>query len=250
MPSASERTRKTKKSKMPVSAEEVRKRVIDIRRLFRDLCLRVVEGGMGFRENPAKTLKAPKKEGHGGRVDSLDPAIVTNLSELDLCYKVMAALMGYAGCRESEAASLTWDRIDFTDKVIRIAPNEVKPNLKNERSLRTIKPFDNLWYWLEKYKQEAGGEGLLITKEDGSSYFDGGTLISLQGMFSRSLAADGLDVPEPALRLRRWRETTMRAKGKTELIEIMGAHSKQLGLTNYTDSDAVARKSEIGKVQA
>jgi len=137
--------------------------------------------------------------------------------------------------------------VDFESKIIDVLPTLEKPSLKNERSLRTIPPFENIWPVLKALRKESKGNGLLFSKQDGSSWFDQkGELTSLSTRFSEALKAAGVNSPEPARRLRRWWETTMRAKGLTHLIDVVGGHSKDVGLSNYTDRSAVAKAAKVG----
>ena len=53
---------------------------------------------------------------------------------------------------------------------------------------------------------------------------------------------------EPARRLRRFWETTMRAKGLGDLIQAMGGHSDAVGLAHYTKFEKIVAAAKVPKL--
>ncbi|MEI6236872.1 MAG: tyrosine-type recombinase/integrase, partial [Planctomycetota bacterium] len=61
--------------------------------------------------------------------------------------------MGYAGLRRGEAAGLTWDAVDFENRIIHVRANKFYQQLKTELSERPVPPFQELWKILEEHRK-------------------------------------------------------------------------------------------------
>ena len=140
----------------PRSETEKSKRIRDLKRFFTFLCKPKSEDGLGFVNNPAAGLSylgdrelQRRRRAYRGIPTFADPGSV--LLRLDLYWRALMATLLYSGVRLAEAAALSWDRIDFDDRVIEIRPSKVYRNLKSGLSERSVKPFRELWPVLEAH---------------------------------------------------------------------------------------------------
>ncbi len=243
----------------PVSETERSKRTKDIRRFFKHLCMPANEGGLGFSLAmiPVQTLtpKSPstiqRDRRRKGLIGILDPKSTVADETLDIYWRALVAVLGYAGLRLSEAAGLEWDCIDFEAGLIRIRTTSIHTALKSEMSHRDVRPFAEIWPILRDYKRAARHKKIVFdrvheTDETWFKMYKGkARVISLPKRLSEVLSKR-VTGGEIALRLRRFWETTMRSKGFGGLIEAMGGHSKEVGAAHYTQWEKVVAESEIG----
>ena len=241
-------------------ATEHKYKLRDAKRFFRDVSLPTMANGLGL-QNPAAGIKpgTPKI----GAKETLDAKKICKNKRLSAYWRMLAASMGYAGCRLSEAARLEWDMIDEKKQIINLKPTRYYPEFKNLISPRVIRPFKQFWTIYREYKRQARHEVVLFDRprekpptvgdKDNPTWFEmrddkltAG--ITLPGVFSEALELAGMKSPEPSRRLRRWWETRMRSKGLGHLIEHMGGHSDEVGLRSYAnDAEIVRAQKAIGK---
>lgn len=238
-----------------------------IKRVFSFLCKPENEDGLGFSTNPAANMVVgsistiqKKKQGRG-EIEIIDP--LPFLDKLQTYEKAMTACLAFAGLRLAECAALTWELVDFKNQIIRMRATEHYPELKNFHSYRDIRPFQNLWPILRELKALKLHDVLCFPrqyqpsaikrKRTRETWFDlhhgDIKVIELSNYFRDRLEDQtGLKFQESARRMRRFWETTMRAKGLGHLIGPMGAHENKVGLAHYTEFKTVVEASVIPKI--
>ena len=141
----------------PKTLRERSKRIQYIKRFCTWLCRSPEKGGLGFVGNPGSDLKAEgekaiqAKRRATGKVSTLDPKPL--MGKLPLYWRTFLAVMGYAGLRRGEAAGLTWDAVDFENRIIHVRANKFYQQLKTELSERPVPPFQELWKILEDHRK-------------------------------------------------------------------------------------------------
>jgi integrase len=214
------------------------------------LCLPRTRNGLGFVANPAlglhylgpKALQR-KRRNQGLVIAADDPSDL--LPTLDPYWRALYATLCYTGLRVAELAALAWNRVDAPNRLIHVLPSPEYTELKSELSERSIKPFKELWPFLESYRSSTSGTGLIFPRPTScKSWFlavDGqGKVNHLSRDLSRALKRAGLaDIKEPGRRARRYWETRMRSIGRADLIPVMGGHTDAVGRDHYTDSKRI-----------
>ena len=254
----------TKKKPVTGYSETEKPRILkEARRFFRELSYPKASDGLGL-VNPAVKIKIEQAK---IKVVTLDPRPILENPTLPLYWKTLVACIGYGGFRLAESASLEWDRI--ADGIIAVRATEIYPELKSAMSERDVRPFDDLFPWLEKLKAERGGVGLLFPRVNArrprrkkaktaqaKTWFrmvkDKPNAGDLSGALADALnKAKPKDAPKfekSALRLRHFWETSMRERGLGHLIEAMGGHSDEVGKKHYTKFQQVVKTAKVGSL--
>ena len=244
----------------PKSDAEKLYRTSFIKRFFRELSWPTESDGLGL-SNPAASLtvgsvsavQRKRRESNGG-IEILDPAPLLKLRKLSPYWKALVAVIGYGGLRPAEAAALEWPSIDEKAGIIRIRPTEAYPQLKSVMSARDVKPFGNVWQYIKAHKAKARNVRIVFDRPGSKTrtwFFtpDDKPRQELTKAFRKALRRAGVkNVKEPGRRLRRFWETSMRAKGLGNLIEAMGGHANAVGLAHYTRNETVVEAAEVGKL--
>lgn len=229
---------------------------------FAFLQLPEAQNGCGFKRNPAKALRylspkqLQKKRRLRGEVVVAENVEPTLKAITETKWRALYGVLCYAGLRNSEAALLTWDCIDFEKKQVHVRPVEgLKDTLKNDISPRVLKPFVELWPILKTWKTEST-DAYLFCRRNGKSYFrlagkEAGRLNHFSRDLKRALERSGVDSAEaksPNRKARRYWESRMRASGLAHLIPVWGGHGDAVGLDNYTNSQAVSDRVDHAAV--
>lgn len=223
-----------------------------VARLFRELAHPTEADGLAL-ANPFCKISTIQRDDEAG-IQTADPAALLALP-LAPEWRALVALCGYAGLRLAEAGAMKWENIDFAARLIHVRPTDVYPKLKSVLSKRDVKPFGNAWKILEAYRKHTGGKGALFTKPNGESWFrtveDKPSAGQLSAEFILAIKEHSAELaPEPARRLRRYWETTMRAQGLGSMIEAMGGHTDKVGKKHYTDWAKVVAAANIPELSA
>ena len=230
------------------------------KRFFTFLSRPVNEGGLGFSSNPAKnmyvgsigTVQKENVRKHGILIQ--DPADWIKIEGLSSFHRAAFAVLGYAGVRLSELAGLKWDDIDFTAKIIRIKPNEIKTSVKTHDSRRLIKPFGNVWTILKEWKDLGAGKGFVFVRpSNGQHWFEmykgEARCIALTHFLRDELERRKVKVfDKPAKRLRAFWSTQMAAKDYGQFESIMGSHSAKTAAAHYQERERLVLAAEIGNI--
>ena len=147
--------------------------------------------------------------------------------------------LGASGLPKRRA--LNGKRID--DGIIKVRATALYPKLKSEISERDVRPFDDLFPWLNKLKAKQRGDGLLFPRVNARRkrgekakrvqhptwfrmYKGRPKAADLSGALADALnkarKPGEPEFKEPARRLRRFWETSMRERGLGHLIQAMG----------------------------
>lgn len=245
-------------------------RLREMKRFCKEISWPVESDGMGLR-NPAVAIKAgsqvtlQKGRRKDGKVQTLDPKELLKNGKLSHYWKAMIAVLGYGGLRLSEAAALTWNSLCVKDGLIQIRPSAIKPELKSYMSERDVKPFTNVWKFLKIFRKVAKHDAIIFDREghpSGPTWFEDRKgkprAINLPGALIDAISDAVFPAPkegekkpkvkEPARRLRRFWETSMREKGLGHLIEMTGGHSSEVGLAHYTKFESVIKAATVGSL--
>ena len=242
------------------NTNEKKYRLRDAKRFFTLLSFPPASNGLGL-VNPAAAIKPGQPE--AGDNETLNPELLIENAKLSNYWKAFTASLGFAGLRLSEAASLEWGMIDEKTGLIHLRATAHYPKLKNEISERDVKPFTEFFEVLPSLKRESLHETLIFPRpltgnetknKDNETWFemrdDKPAAINLSGAFIEALKeATGATYEEPARRLRRWWETTMRMKGLSSVIEAMGGHSVQIGKKHYENHADVVHAAKVGRAK-
>jgi len=239
----------------PKSARERSKRIQYIKRFCMWLCRSVERGGLGFIGNPASELKAEGEQAiqarrrATGAVSTLDPQPLL-LTRLPLYWRAFIGVMGFAGLRRGEAEGLTWDAIDFENRIIHVRANKYYQQLKTDLSERPVPPFQELWTILEEYRKFATHAELVFPRLNWERWTNPSWLTMYKGRINAydlsdeladALTTAGIDEKEPSRRLRRYWETRMRSEGYSQFVAQHAGHSDGVGRSHYSDWQAIAR---------
>jgi hypothetical protein len=142
-----------------------------------------------------------------------------------------------------ESAALVWDWIDFDRKIISVKYSAIYPELKNYLSPRAIKPFKQIWPWLERYREKKKNDVIVFPKPKRPTEYwitktkrGSPTIDHLTREMTRELVKAGAVVSEePNLAARRYWATQVNIHCP-HLKEAMGAHSKIVHDSHYADS--------------
>ncbi len=246
----------------PASELEAHVRKQAIKRFFDFLVRPTNEDGLALSQNPASNIEAgsvskiQRGKQQRGEVEVLSPFAV--LKPLDCYSSALVAVLAFAGLRLAEAAGLAWEMVDFDAKLIKVRASEHYPELKSIHSYRDIAPFPNVWPYLEALKKESNsvlvfprvGETKKATWLD--TYLGEVKQTYFSIWFRKTLeTATGLELPEPALRLRRYWQTTMRENGHESLIQAMGGNdAAKVGMPHYAKWASLVAKAQIQAIKS
>ena len=238
----------------PKTLRERSKRIQNVKRFCTWLCRSPEKGGLGFVGNPGSDLKAEgekaiqAKRRATGKVSTLDPKPLMN--KLPLYWRTFLAVMGYAGLRCGEAAGLTWDAVDFENRIIHVRANKFYQQLKTELSERPVPPFQELWKILEEHRKAVTHPELVFPRLNWERWTNPSWLTVYKGRINAydlsdeladALTNAGISEKEPSRRLRRYWETRMRSDGYGQFVAQHAGHSDEVGKTHYTDWQATAK---------
>ena len=245
----------------PASELERHARLQAAKRFFDFLARPVNEDGLALTSNPASNIEAgsvskiQRGKQQRDEVQVLDPFVL--LPKLDTYSGALVAVLGFAGLRLAEAGALEWEMVNFDAKLIHIRANVHYPALKSVHSYRDICPFPDVWDYLKALKDVSKSPLVFprvgITKK--ATWLDTYLGVVKQTYFSiwlkKKLETDtGLSLPEPALRLRRYWQTTMRENGYESLIQAMGGNdAKAVGLPHYAKWSKLVSSAKIAKLR-
>lgn len=231
----------------------------DIKRFFSLLAHPTLANGLGL-QNPAVAIKpgAPTLKDTN---EIMSPMPFLAEEKLNEYWKALVAVLGCCGVRLTEASSLLWENIDFENEIVHVKANSYYPELKTWE--RPIRPFGNVWKVLKAYKKVSRHKHVVFDRiiENPTVNKDNPTWIEMRDDKPRAVNlpkalanaledATGKVWPEPALRLRRFWVTQMRAKKLNNLESVMGAHSPKTAQDHYQNALELVKKARIGELKS
>ncbi|MCK6474052.1 MAG: site-specific integrase [Planctomycetes bacterium] len=221
----------------------------EFKRFCKFICLPKQHDGLGLATNPCEVLPVPstttlaKKRIDRKGVALLDPNDYVGNNAIPLYWRALIAVMGYAGARLSEAATLKWSDVDEKARIIELHPDPAfRPNSKTHKGRRSIPPFPEIWPVLRKFKKQAKHSEWVFPNPLGNCWRE---KMESDEFSTAFVGAVGHEIPEKhrAYALRHWWETEMRKAGLGDLIDSTGGHSAQVGRLFYTESRELVRQA-------
>jgi len=251
-------------AKLGGSTTEKAYRLRDFKRFCRLLAFDAANDGLGL-DNPAETIKPGTPERKDPEI--LDPRVLLKWHLSDY-WKAFVSVLGFAGLRLGEAASLEWTMLDWKKKIIRLRSSSQYPKLKNAISERDVAPFANCWRWLQAHKKTASHETLVFPRlwrwtegeakktkyAENETWFDdrdgSARCVNLPRVFGEEMEAarpkgSKTDLRQPALRLRHFWVTSLYSTGNGQLDAVMGGHSAETGRKHYLKNATVVEGAKM-----